>query len=852
MKIGLVGYYNFGNYGDELFVETFKSLFAGSELTILDGVRRHDPDQIAEQDCIVIGGGDLVIPSAYAERYWDRALLTRPVFIAGVGVASRHTVSRETVRRMRRFFQDPNVRQVAARDPVSRDLIAEHLAPRVPVRWFPDPVAGNAFERKSSTGRTLGLVLRARPAVDSDALEGLVARAYAQGYRVKRLVLGTGLTAEQDLTAAKELDLPYSEVVVRDTITDLTQELASCDVVVSQRFHGCVVAMMMGIPTIGIGASNKLATWFEMFEKEPFLAATDDVTLAGRLIDPMYAISQGTIARIRRDARGGLGELRRGVMDERRRRRGRRRRRRRYGHGERYGHDHYDGYGGYGHLDSAEMRHARKRDRSPRLERDPRALLHPRSELSRYRNALAERNGAGYVEHVDQLIDATPELASLPAATRAIVTIPVAALAEHRNIYGTLSLYAQQGAAALDQTTVLAYVNYPDRARLDPPDSTTIDATLAAIERASVDFPALRVAVVDDSFPHGVADGTGGVIGYVARRMYDVAMLSVERAMRQGGLAPDEDVLLVRNDADATGMEAHYLDRLIRAMGAHPESDVFQGAVRWGTAHTCDYPGFGVLVSVKEALRALTARGSGRYRIRPSTTGTNVAVRMSTFAAVGGVGNTRYSGAGVDDLEIGIRIHEARLRQASDDPGASPDAGARRPVRFVPGAQIDASGERSFATYSSGRSITATWDSFNAGAHGYTSRVDAAGPRSVTPGSIDVEAAIDRIERSIEDLVGSWYTDPALVDTALRLVIGRSDPFGNPTYEARWREGRFTFMFTPAGRRWLATRLLGDGSAGVEPYWRRSMRSLYGSVSPNGERRPARFVAAITSRSAAA
>ena len=854
MKIGLVGYFNFGNYGDELFVDVFKSLFDQSDLTILngvDGIHAHDPNQIGAQDCIIVGGGDLVIPSGYAERYWSRSLLSRPVFIVGVGVADGSAVSPAAVRHMRRFFQDTNVRLVTARDTRSRDWIVEHLQPRVPVGCYPDLVAGMDFAKTESTGRTLGLVLRPHPAMDGDSLEALVARAYGFGYRVKQLVLGIGAMATEDLAAAKALDLPFSDLVVRDSIEDLTRELSRCDVVVSQRFHGCVAAMMMGIPTIGIGRSNKFTALFEMFEKEPFLVAPEDTNLALRLIDPMYTISATAVARVQKDAREGLMEVRQAVTGEHRRRR----RRRRHGHYGDYGggdYGGYGGYGGYGHLGSKKMRRARERDRSPRLRANPGSRLHPGEELSWYRGAVAARKGAAYVSQLDDIVDATPELASLPHGTKAVVTIPIAGVTEHENIYGTLSLYAQQGEAALRATTVIAYVNYADSATSDRSTWSAIQSTLAGIDRARADFPALRIAVVDEPFPRATPAQHNGIIGYVARRMYDLALLSVERAMRAGGLDPDQDVLLIRNDADAIGMCAGYLDRLIRAADRHFDADAFQGAVRWGTPHTCDYPGFGVVVSFKEGLRALTARVGSPYRVRPSTTGSNVAVRMSTLAAVGSVGTTDYYGAGADDLEIGIRVHEARARQGAssltnlDRRGAD---GLPRTIRFVPGAQIDASGERSFATYSSGESITATWSTFNAGADGYTARIDAAGATSVTPGSIDLDASIDRIERNVEDLASSWYADPELVDSALRLVIGRTVD-GLATYDRSWHGGRFSFAFTSAGRSWLKRRLHGDGGAGVEPYWRRTMRSLYGGpvgvATSQISRRP-RMVASLTS-----
>lgn len=72
MRVGLVGYFGFGNYGDELYIRVHQRLFAGHETRILQGCRAiapHDPAEIDRQDLVVIGGGDLVDPSRYLARY---------------------------------------------------------------------------------------------------------------------------------------------------------------------------------------------------------------------------------------------------------------------------------------------------------------------------------------------------------------------------------------------------------------------------------------------------------------------------------------------------------------------------------------------------------------------------------------------------------------------------------------------------------------------------------------------------------------------------------------------------------------------------------------------------------------
>jgi hypothetical protein len=247
------------------------------------------------------------------------------------------------------------------------------------------------------------------------------------------------------------------------------------------------------------------------------------------------------------------------------------------------------------------------------------------------------------------------------------------------------------------------------------------------------------------------------------------------------------------------------------------------GGIRWGTALYEEFPGYGFAMGFKEGIRALTMRhGSGYWRL-PATNGTNLAVRMSALAAVGGIGHSHYYGAGGDDVEIGNRIHSARRRSHGRRMGRF------RSIRYVTDAQVDASGERALGVYRSGKSVVHTWDNFNAGSGGYTRREDAGGAYAAEPDRRRPEATIERITQAVTDLVGMWYPDRRLTDSALRLMIGSRDDAGRPLYETEWTSDGFSFHFTDAGRAWITKRLgQGEGERS-DPYGRRTRRALYGS-----------------------
>ena len=145
-RIGLVGFFGWGNYGDELFLRQWQqSLGAHHEVAVVHDqlsapyFSRQASEVAAEFDAFVIGGGDLVIPNKISPLYWNRAWLQRPVYISGVGVPTwiKHRAP-DVIERLRNFFQHPNVKHVSARDEESAQWIRRHLEPRVSVRVHAD------------------------------------------------------------------------------------------------------------------------------------------------------------------------------------------------------------------------------------------------------------------------------------------------------------------------------------------------------------------------------------------------------------------------------------------------------------------------------------------------------------------------------------------------------------------------------------------------------------------------------------------------------------------------------------------------------------------------------------------
>ena len=151
-----------------------------------------------------------------------------------------------------------------------------------------------------------------------------------------------------------------------------------------------------------------------------------------------------------------------------------------------------------------------------------------------------------------------------------------------------------------------------------------------------------------------------------------------------------------------------------------------------------------------------------------------------------------------------------------------------RPIRYVTGAQVDATGERMLNTYRSGRNIIDTWATYNEGAAGYTPRSAGAATATLDDEREDIDGALDRIEQNITALATNWYREEALVESALRLMFAGSD--GQAIYTTERNDSSYTFAFTRAGRTWMRNRLVDGVTPASDPYGVWMLRTRYESV----------------------
>jgi len=504
---------------------------------------------------------------------------------------------------------------------------------------------------------------------------------------------------------------------------------------------------------------------------------------------------------------------------------------------------------GYGYYNERELGSAEveslKTETSPRLKDNPDANLVPAEEFSFYENLLVEKRGQAYVDSVHEIISKTPELASVSDETKIIVTIPVnaAGKSESENIYNVLTRgYGSQDPEGLKGTTILLHVNwfdsYGDNEALM---RQNIEKTKSEIQRAKDELArnGVNIAVIETEYKR--SEVQGGVIGFVARKMNDVALVALNSAITDGHMSKDHDVLLIRNDADVIGIRRHYLKRYKDEFESSSEPDVFMGSTSFDQTKAERLPGLVLSGNFMQSLDIIANSREGRVH----TGGANFGVRASTFAAVGGLGFGKYSGAGSDDVSIGRRIKagrsgklsNSRNEQNNDSPyseeyqnnqsGYQNNSG-RVVGKSVYGARIDTNSDRGEREYGK-NSIVEQWSGGNFSNNGYATRDDGLGEHreSFINGT---DKVIRNITRDIEASIRYMGASNAVVRSALAFMLPKSN-----YYELSGSGKQSSFSITREGAEYLKNKMVARDENGklINSYAKRK-REWYGD---NGAKR---------------
>ncbi|BCW85362.1 hypothetical protein NicSoilE8_30350 [Arthrobacter sp. NicSoilE8] len=315
-RIGLVGFFGWGNYGDELFhriwersVGQFHETKVMHDLLQQPYFTRPAAEVVREIDAVVIGGGDLVIPNKISPLYWNRAWLEVPVYISGVGVPTwvKHEAP-DVMERMRSFFQHPNVKYISARDIESAEWIRHKLQPTVPVFHHADLAFGSLYPPARKFEKpTVGISLRTHRA-DSDPTVLLDAcrQLQQQGYDVLNIVMGTGKTRAADLAVAEAFPLENQIIFESEDIDEISSTIGGLDLLISNKFHGTVVATTYGVSSVVLSSTSKSKNIYKRLGRTPLLSSATDENLMDKIRLARMPLSDDAVKTLRLEAFEGV------------------------------------------------------------------------------------------------------------------------------------------------------------------------------------------------------------------------------------------------------------------------------------------------------------------------------------------------------------------------------------------------------------------------------------------------------------------------------------------------------------------------------------------------------------------
>lgn len=492
---------------------------------------------------------------------------------------------------------------------------------------------------------------------------------------------------------------------------------------------------------------------------------------------------------------------------------------------------------------------------SPRLVDNPDASLNLGEETEWYERSLRESRGDAYVDGITSVIRSSPELSRIENSLESIITIPVKASGkeEAEGIYDLLRTYAQQDPDSLSKNLILLHVNWPANVEGNPDDAARIQQTKDMIEQAKRDFPGLQVATIESRWSD--EQRAEGLIGHVADKMRDAALLSLRVAIAEGRMEAGHDVQIIRNDADARGIHKNYLRSLQRAFRENGSTDVFTGTTRFDEQRAGDLPGMVLGQHFAQTVDILESSRQGKIH----TGGANFGVRASTLSAIAPVlEKNPEKGVGSDDVALGRVIAASRARNKSYTAGSrqprirrfvrqrTPYYGSeaafsdRKVAVRVAGAQIDTDSQRSEEVYLLGGNFHNTWDgNFDDGGHrergqGMDDPV-LAEKREELKG--DVNKQIEKLQDDMNYTIriAGGPSNPA-VRTALTFMFAGLKQGGDYSTGIGYVVRGGKVEFTPDGRRFLANRIDRDARGRFDQLGSRLSRQLYGQVSSRSTR----------------
>ncbi len=324
--VGLVGYINFGNYGDDLFKKIYKNVLDASvyKVVVLHDYNtapyfEHIKKTLKTVDVVLICGGDIIMPYSLSKLYWLNEYLTKPVYIHNISVSqfdeltNKSGVNTEIVDHYKKFLRHPSIKCINVRDTESKVWIETNIVPNVEVNYYPDIVFTLNKQKNPVSSKHIGVCLRWRQKYNSKNLDSFnkVLREFKSSSQQKIKFIMTSVNEPSSTQDMKILDVfdAYDDVQYSYNINDITNFITRCSFIVTDRFHVCIVALLHNIPVMCLSNNRKFRTLFNIIGCPICIKDPATVTLADMLQAKNVKINTSKINSLREQAHEGIDEL---------------------------------------------------------------------------------------------------------------------------------------------------------------------------------------------------------------------------------------------------------------------------------------------------------------------------------------------------------------------------------------------------------------------------------------------------------------------------------------------------------------------------------------------------------------
>lgn len=295
LTIGIVGYIGFGDYGNELLFRTYKKLFPKYRFVVMHDYnnppyfeKNKFKNRMMNVDLILVCGGDLVMPYSYSPLYWNKDYLKKPVYINNISVPifnesnGMYNRNNEAIVKMKEFFNHSNVKWISANDTYSQKWIIDNLSPKINVECNSNIICQDIdYKSRLSKKRIFGLITRARSySENKKEIQTLCEYAIKKQYTIHHIILAMDDKCLINETAeVKKLANIKRNIIRRESIEDLTEEIRRCDIICSNRYYSCLVAFMSGIPCISLSGNTQFLQFYKQLGCEQLLSNVNDKNL---------------------------------------------------------------------------------------------------------------------------------------------------------------------------------------------------------------------------------------------------------------------------------------------------------------------------------------------------------------------------------------------------------------------------------------------------------------------------------------------------------------------------------------------------------------------------------------------